>query len=700
MSASDYYLGALFLCATYGAVFAAVELVVRRRLPQLSGATRAVAWAMLATAGLIAVHLAPAALTILSRETALLAAALLFGAAWLVPATPTGPPDGPPPKPGGIPERLLATVGLAAAGIWLLAVLAKYLEVEPVGFDAASAYYPTAARWLQEGSIWEIADWVPNAFYGSGPGNGSVIVLSAMLPWENDFLAHLAMYPYVVLMVVALYALAREVGAPSPAAILLALMVTAAPVVVQPGFVDGLLDPVMYTSLAAGILFLIRHDRSGSRADLALAGLALGICFGTKFYGYTSVAVVVCVWVGARLWAREPVAAVARQTLAVGAMILAAGGIWMVRNAIETGNPLMPLKVDPLGITIFDAPPDPQRPVSGDTLASYFDQPRVWVDTLAHQFRVAVGIPLLAIAAALVGAVGLLLYRRRYADGDRSDGVAIAAIVAALIAALAYAFTPYSAPGIDGVPNAAAINVRYGIPAMIVAVVAAGWLAGRIPRPWLIGLCAVALGATFDALRIASVVSLVTRPAAVYVAFAAGVAIAAFAWALERRGGVRVPRPSPTVLAGLAGAALIVAVLAGQRVQRDFNADRYLGVDPAIDYVVQNTGDGTEVGLAGHWALTGVVPTYPSFGPQLENRVDYIGGVVDDALLRSHTQREPFLAALGRSDPDLLILGRDDATIVPEGESPAAPAEVARWAREAGYREVLTSERFVLMERS
>ena len=422
--------------------------------------------------------------------------------------------------------------------IWLLAAFAENATEAPIGFDAVSAYMPTAARWLQQGSIWQIADWVPGSFYGSGPGNGSVLVLSAMLPFDNDFLARLAIYPYVVLTVIALHALARECGAPAPLATLIALMTGAAPVIVQPALVNSLLDPVMYAALAAGLLFLVRHHKHGSRSDLALAGLALGICFGTKFYGYTTVAAIAVVWAGARLLAGVPRARVARQAAALAAIVLAAGGIWMLRNWVETGNPLMPLKIDPLGITIFDAPPDQQRPFFGQTLASYFDQPSVWIDTLAHQFRIAIGLPLIVVAAGVVAAAIALLRRGRRAWSGTA-GIAAAAIAAALLLALIYAITPYTAPGLDG-PDAAAINVRYGIPAMIAAVPALAWLAGRLGPRLQVAAAVVALAATIDALRVGTT----TRRRRVYASFAAAALIVALVVAARRRGEVRIAQSS------------------------------------------------------------------------------------------------------------------------------------------------------------
>ena len=677
MSAGDYYAGAFFLVATWGAVFAATEILVRRQLGHLQGATRATAWGIIATAGILLVTLLPATLTILSRETALVAALLLLGlVAVLVPRAerPTGitRATSSPSAPGvrgeastnvtrTAPPRLrlrgrgelirdsggftvvAAWIGGLGAAVWLVAAFAEHATDAPFGYDAVSAYLPTAARWLQQGSIWEIADWVPGSFYGSGPGNGSALVLSAMLPFDNDFLARLAIYPYVVLLVIALHVLARECGAPAPLATLIALMTSAAPVIVQPALVNSLLDPVMYAALAAGLLFLVRHHKHGHRADLVLAGLALGICFGTKFYGYTTVAAIAVVWIGARLIAGVPRARVTRQALALGAIVLAAGGVWMLRNWIETGNPLMPLRIDPLGITIFDAPPDQQRPSFGQTLAGYFDQPSVWIDTLAHQFRIAIGLPLIVVAAGVVAALAALI-RRRGRTWSTAEGIAAAAIAAALLLALVYVVTPYTAPGLDG-PNAAAINVRYGIPAMIAAVPALAWLAGSLGPRAQLAVAVIALAATIDALRVGTT----TRPAVVYASFAVAAVIVALGLAVRSRRDLRIPRGGQVALA--AGLGLLALIVAGDRLQSSYNDSRYRDRDPVIDYVIDRGDDAADIGLAGAWSLDGIVPTYPVFGTRLANDVTYLGPVEDDALLRTYTEPADFTSAVSRRRP-------------------------------------------------
>src|SRR4051794_2383431 len=97
MPLDDYLVGVAFFAITLGSVLAAAALVVRRRLPQLTGSTRLLALALIATAGLIGVHVVPGALYILSREAVAGAALLaLLAASRLRPvehAAPSGYPE-------------------------------------------------------------------------------------------------------------------------------------------------------------------------------------------------------------------------------------------------------------------------------------------------------------------------------------------------------------------------------------------------------------------------------------------------------------------------------------------------------------------------------------------------------------------------------------------------------------------------------
>ena len=511
-----------------------------------------------------------------------------------------------------------------------------------------------------------------------------------MLPFDNDFLARLAIYPYVVLTVIALHALARECGAPAPLATLIALMTGAAPVIVQPALVNSLLDPVMYAALAAGLLFLIRHHKHGSRADLALAGLALGICFGTKFYGYTTVTAIAVVWAAARLLAGVPRARVARQAAALAAIVLAAGGIWMLRNWVETGNPLMPLKIDPLGITIFDAPPDQQRPFFGQTLASYFDQPSVWIDTLAHQFRIAIGLPLIVVAAGVVAAASRSCGAAGgpgAGGGDRSGRDRRRAVARADLCD-----HPYTAPGLDG-PDAAAINVRYGIPAMIAAVPALAWLAGRSGRA-----CRSPPRWSRSSRRSTRRVGTTTWPAVVYASFAAAALIVALVVGGARAARSGSPNRVPAAVAlAAAVVALVVLTAAGDRLQSSYNDSRYRDKDPVIDYVSIAVAKRPSASPAPGRSTASSRPTRRSEpGSRTTSPISARSRTTPCfAPTPTRTRSPPPSAA---PTPTCCC----SAATTPSSTRRRRPGDERRaesWARDAGYRPVAESERFLLLER-
>lgn len=626
------------------------------------------------------------------------ALALLIGAR-ICPAGPATPTErSPQPAREAVGwDRLLAAYGVVAFAIWVLLAGLQQLHAEPLGFDATSAYLPTAARWIQSGSIWEISDWLPNFFFGASPGNGSVLVLSWLLPWKNEFLAHLAIYPFVAMTVVAIHAVCRELGAPRSTAALIGVTATAAPVIVQPGLINGLLDPVLYAMFATGIMFLVRHSRTARQSDLLLAGTALGIAFGTKYYGFTAVPALITVWVLAQAGARVPLRLLARRVALVLAPVLLFGGIWMVRNWVDTGNPLFPVRVEVLGITIFDAPADPLRSLIGSTLADYIDAPSVWTSELAHQFRIAIGGPLLVMSAAFALALAVLVRRRARAEHDRTDAIAWSAIAATLLIALSYALTPYSAAGAPGDPYIAAANVRYGIPALIVAAGLAGWVAPRVGRRGMLLFELACLAALVDALRIGAT----TPRSTVYVAFALAAA-ALLLWSVGRTALARLPVPSLPALAALSAISLIGLALAGTRTQATYNDTRYLGFDLALDWVVVHTsGAPGRIGLAGSWTAADPAPIYPLFGPRLENEVDYVGPV-DDGSLGTYKTRAGFLDGLRNGDYRFLVVGLAPpfGTIeqVALSKYEDGPPE-GRWARSAGFAPVAESDRFVVMAR-
>ena len=218
---------------------------------------------------------------------------------------------------------------------------------------------------------------------------------------------------------------------------------------------------------------------------LAAAGLAVGLAAGTK---------VTALAMAAALSVAVLVLAPAGQAVGGGrrggsCRRLLAGGYWYLRNLVVAGNPLP--AVESLGPISL---PHPERLQIGRpdfSIAHYATDTGVW----RHYFAPG---PARRLRGALAAG------RRRRARGGAAGPAAGAATgscaavgAVALFGFLAYLFTPLSAAGADGAPEAFGINLRYVYGAVLAGlalvplprffderqppVVAAGRAAGRAP---------------------------------------------------------------------------------------------------------------------------------------------------------------------------------------------------------------------------
>lgn len=701
MPAGEYFEGAAFFLATLAATLSGCVLLLRRRYPRLTGVERVIAYGVLATGGVLAVHVVPAALGILGRGSVLAASVLLLFACTRVPVAvasasePPAPDEAPPPSvtSGPVEDRIswwLAAAGVAVVGVFTLAFVRDQIITPSASIDFMNFHMAGVARWIESGSLWQVDTLLPFVAPGNYPNNGDVILLAGTLPWSNDFLAHLVMLPFLPLTGLAVYAVARRLGALAAPAAIAGALVVAIPVVAIPPLSHAIVDSVMLFTFAAGILFLLRHHRSAATSDLVLAGIALGIAFGTKWYGVSAVAIVVVVWIVARLVTGERTRTVLRQGGTVIGLVALAGGIWLLRNWIVSGNPVFPVKVAPLGITIFDAPPDMVREQAGFTILDYFGDWDAWDEFILPQFRRALAWPaLLSLIGLLVAAVALGLRRPR----APWKGLLIAAAVCAVVEIAAYSITPYTAGGPEGAPVLVGADSRYVVPALLIAAAVAAWAAGAV-RWGSAAFCALGLIAIVDGVSWAArgelSVATVDFRHWVFGVFAVAMiaAVAWVAWKLRSRLGAS---RWWVAVGGACAAIVLVATVAGNEIQERFNSTRYRGADPTIDLLLAEADGGHRIGIAGLWDDAGIAPPLPAFGTRLDNEVEYVGPL-ERELLGRHEDREEFLAALQEGDYDYLVVGR--------GRAPEPPPPDGRWARQAGFELVARSPRLDLYRRS
>ncbi|HEX8066662.1 MAG TPA: phospholipid carrier-dependent glycosyltransferase [Thermoleophilaceae bacterium] len=702
---------------------AAGTLVQGRRLPHLTGVPRVLAAATLATAALLAAHLAPGMLGVLSRWTAAAAALALLGAAARVPrlSAVTGREAGPgssrsgrgagggavPADGGAVPARapgdraardatepvsegplswLLAGGAAGALALWLVASAWNRTVLPPEGIDTLTFHLPNVGEWIRSGTVWRVDQFSPLLTNGNYPQNGDLAFLAVVLPWRSDWLAGAVNPVFVALAAAAVYALAVEIGATRPAAILGGSLFAALPVVGLAANGEAMTDSLMLAALGAGALFLLRHERGAPRSELWLAGLALGLAFGTKWYAVWAVAAIAAVWAGARGRGR---ASLLRDGAALAGLVALAGGFWLLRNLVESGNPVFPIEVGALGATIFDAPRDVIRECSGWTIAHYLGDGGVWSARILPAYRETYALPGAAIGLGLVGAAALAVRGgarspRGAARGGR--GAVVAGLAATGLLAAGYALTPYSAFGPEGDPILVGANARYLMPALLVAAPLAAWALSRA-GPLRLPLELAAAAAVAEGIDRAFEVPLHVV-AAVLAALAA---LAGAAWTVERLA-ARAPRRA--IVRAVAATALLAAVAAaGHARQREFHEGRYESGDAAIAWIARNAPGGHRVGLAGSWSVNGRSPVWPAFGERVGNEVDYVGPTVRH-LLREHRSRAGWAADVRRRRIDLLLVGRGGYSR--ECPVPGQLSDDDRWAREEGFPVLARSDRLTL----
>jgi Dolichyl-phosphate-mannose-protein mannosyltransferase len=700
LSAGDYLGGVAIFALMLGAVLGGAWLLLSRRFGDLRGAERVVGFAVLATLGVLVVHLVPGVLGILGRGSVLVAAAAWAGACYLVPERSSAPVPLPPSR--DVREFLswpLAFAAAAFAAVFFAAFVGDQLTVPSGSIDFVNFHLPSVIGWIQTGSIWDVTSYLPDVAPGHYPNNGDVMLLAFVLPWHNDFLGHLGIWPFFPLTGIAVYAYAMRLGAARAPAVTAGALSMGLPVVAVSALSATITDSVMLFGFVAGLMFLARHQQGHRSTDLVLAGLALGIAFGTKWYGVSTVAIVVVVWIAARLLGGREWRTVARDGAIVTGLIALAGGIWMLRNWILSGNPVFPVKVAPFGITIFDAPLDTTRELAGFTILDYVGDWDPWwklegnpelrgfvLDGIVLQWWHALAAPaLLILVGSAYGAVALV---RRWSRLPHRRLLGVALVSMALVIA-AYVVTPYTAGGPEGLPLLVGADSRYVVPALMIGAAVTAWAAARL------GWGTVAFGVLTIAAMAHGIhwagkgeLSAAKLSAGNWIAAVGAVGLIALTvWALEPWVDRLRPRFSGPVVAAAIGIPLAVgAVAAGQPLQKSFNDDRYIGNDPVLD-AVHAAGPGQRVGLTSVWTDSGIPPILPSFGPRFENEVEYVGPVVDE-MRRRYDSQATFTAALERGDYDFVIAGL--------GRRELAPPKEDDWLRAAGWESVVRSDRLEL----
>jgi hypothetical protein len=602
-------------------------------------------------------------------------------------AAPTGPA-------GQDGWRLLIMVGVVAVVFGHWALTTKHaLDRGIFNFDSLWYHMPFAADIVQSHSVTGMhhVDTVfTNWFY---PQNSELLHADGMLLVGRDTLSLFLNYGWLVVAFLAAWCIGRPYGRGDLSVVAVAILLEAHVLVVrEPGAAKNDLMAAALTLAAIAILITAwnrRRDQSdaservekpadGPKAHahggksahglavgwpLAAAGLAVGLAAGTKV---TALAMTAALSVAVLVLAPAGKRGAAAAWWFVPALL--AGGYWYLRNLLVAGNPLPAVaNLGPISL------PHPERLQVGRpdfSIVHYATDTDVWRHYFFPGLHGAFGAfwPLIVGGAVLAGLLALLKGRDRVIR-------AVGGVV--LFGFVAYLFTPLSAAGADGAPEAFGINLRYVYGAVLggLALVPLPRLLDDRRRQWW--LLAALLVVLLLSDRADTVVRDPDRPFALLLVVLAVLVPSALLLARGRGAGRGI------VAAGFAALALAVVAI-GYPLQRHYLDERFrnevaaesipgMHLDSAYRWA-RGIGD-ARIGLAG---TTAGFAQYGFYGTDLSNRVVYLGKEGAHGAFNAIPTCSAFRAAVNAANLEYLVTAPFLNFLHP---GDPIPSPEARWLR-------------------
>lgn len=671
LSLGSYLLGAAQLAAVIAALGLAAYRLRGRLLPEWEGAPARLVEGVVGVALLIWISEVLGTVELFYAGTLVAASVLVAGTVVLWPAGPVAAGDRPTAPPAGESVwSLLVMVGVIAlvVGHWALTTKSA-LDRGVFNFDSLWYHLPFSVEMVQSHSLtgMHYVDTVfTNWFY---PQNSEVLHAVGMSLTGRDVPSLFLNYGWLAVAFLAAWCIGRPYGRGSLSVVAAAILMEAHVLVVREP-AAGKNDLMAAGLLLAAIAILVtawnlRRDERTLPVGWALgaAGLAVGLAAGTKvtalaMAGALSVAVLVLAPAG-------------RRSSAAGWWFVPAllgGGFWYLRNLVVAGNPLP--AVEKLGPISLPHPEQLQTARPDFSIAHYATDTGVWREYFAPGLHDGFGaLWPLVVGGAIVAALVALIWGR--------DRVVRALGAVALFGFFAYLFTPLSAAGAEGAPEAFRINVRYLYGALL-----AGLVLVPLPRffdpprrRW--ALLAVLVLVLLLTDRADAVARDPGRAFALLVVVLA-VLVPAGLLAARARGAGRGTVTAGFVALGLASVAVGYPVqrhYLDQRFRNEVAAESIPGMNLDFAYKWARDVEGSRIGLAG---TTAGFARYGFYGTDLSNRVVYLGEKGPHGAFNAIPACGAFRAAVNAADLDYLVTA--SLLNFTDPDEPV-PSPEARWLR-------------------
>jgi hypothetical protein len=240
---------------------------------------------------------------------------------------------------------------LAVPAALLCVVIAYGLLHSPLtAYDSLSYHLFFPARWLQEQAISIIPTPFSDPAQAYAPANGELYFLWLMLPLHGDLLARIGQVPFLALIGLGLYDIARRLGASRSHAMWPVMFCfVSRPIVEQAVGAD--VDLICWSLFLASLSLGLRGADSDRRRDWLLFGAALGLYLGTKYVALVYAPIAAALLLVRAGW--PPSARVVLRRIGWSLPGIALFAIpWYLRNWIVAGSPLYPASLDIGGITL------------------------------------------------------------------------------------------------------------------------------------------------------------------------------------------------------------------------------------------------------------------------------------------------------------------------------------------------------------
>jgi hypothetical protein len=264
-----------------------------------------------------------------------------------------------PADPSKKQGRWLAIFILFFAVAYVFAYLIYSRDLPVLETDALAYHLPVAMEWLRSGRLSIVQTWYWNPTNTYSPMGAEAFIAWLIAPMGSDIFARYVQAPALLMLLLAMYRIARTLGAsPRISAVVAAATVLSRSMFSQAGILkDDLFVAALLLTAAAALADVPEAKRAGDRLSPWRVGIAAGLLLATKYPALIALPLLLLVIGPAvRFWNKT------QKAVAVAIPMVLAGP-WFVRNAIGFGNPLYPVIIKVAGWHLFNGlfatEPDP-----------------------------------------------------------------------------------------------------------------------------------------------------------------------------------------------------------------------------------------------------------------------------------------------------------------------------------------------------